>query len=170
MMRLAVAVWALALAAAHPAPHASPPHASPRPQHARAGPPRIVRAVIVSGNGQTAHAYIAGAVKRYDAEFANPLVVRVPAPLPRDGKRYVRFTCVTKGCTFAPTDQPENGKFVERVANVENEYKVEIHRGAFALRVTTEMPTATGTRTVRATPVVYEGERAVTVTFELTSR
>jgi hypothetical protein len=165
MMRLALALAVLALAAAHAAPHATP-----RPKHAGAGPLRLVRAVIVSGTGQTAHAYIAGAAKRYQAEYAAALVVRVPAPLPRDGKRYVRFTCITGGCTFAPTDQPENGKWVERVEGVENAYKVQIDRGAAALRVTTETPTATGTYTVRAEPVVYAGERAAPADFALTGR
>ena len=165
MMRLALAVSVLALAAAQAAPHATP-----HPEQARAGPVRLVRAVIVKGSGQTAHAYIAGAKKRYQAEFSGALVVRVPAPLPRDGKRYVRFTCITGGCTFAPTDQPENGKWIDRVEGVDNEYKVTIAKGIATLRLTTETPTATGTYTVRAEPVVYKGERAVPADFALTAR
>jgi hypothetical protein len=162
MMRVLLAASVLALAAAH----AAPPHAKPH----RASPARALRAVIVSGNAQTAHAYIASGKKRYQTDFPNALVVRVTASPPPGGTRYVVFTCVTNGCTFAPADQPNGGTYVDRVADVDNAYKVKIHNGTAALRVTTEVPVATGTYTVRADPSVQKGERAVPASFQLTAR
>ncbi len=169
MTRLALAALAVVLAAR--AAHAAP-HAPPKPAHA-AQPARaaqLVRAVIVSGDGQSAHAYVTPGRKRYQTEIPSALVVRVPAPAPRKGDRRVHFTCITSGCTFAPTDQPDDGVYVERVDGVDNAYVAKIHKGVAAVRVTIESPAATRAYTVRADPVVQRGERAQPVSFTLTAR
>ena len=132
-----------------------------------------MRATIVSGDRQSAHAYVAGGKAAYRAEFGAALVVRIPSPPRRKEVLHVIFTCVSPNCTFAPTDQPDNGDFVERVKDGEDEsdhaYDVKVHNGVAALRVTVDSP---GLRTVvvRADPVVQNGERAVPASFSLTLR
>ena len=134
---------------------------------------RIVRATIVSGNGQSAHAFVANTKPLYRAEFPAALVVRIPSQPRRKGDFHVIFTCVSPDCTFAATDQPDNGEFLDRVKNGEDEsdhaYDVKIHKGVAALRVTIDSP-ALRTVVVRADPVVQNGERAVPTSFSLTLR
>ena len=164
MMRLTAAAAVLAFAAAHPAPLAKPPHAAPV---------RIVRAAIVSGDGQSAHAYAASGRKRYQSDFPAALVVRIPSQPHRKTFFHVIFTCVTKECTFAPTDQPDHGDFLERVKDggddSPNAYDVKVHNGVAALRVMVEAP-AIENVTVRAQPVTQKGERAVPASFVLHMR
>jgi hypothetical protein len=134
---------------------------------------RIVRATIVSGDGQNAHAYVANGKALYHAEFPAALVVRIPSQPHRKGDFHVIFTCVSPDCTFAPTDQPDKGEFLDRVKNGDDEsdhaYDVRVHNGVAALRVTIESPTLR-TVVVRADPVVQNGERAVPTSFSLTVR
>lgn len=133
----------------------------------------IVRAAIVSGDGQSVHAYVANGKKLYEAEFPATLVVRIPSQPHRKGDFHVIFTCVSPDCTFAQTDQPDKGEFLDRVKHGEDEseiaYDVKVHNGVAALRVTIDSP---GLRTVvvRADPVVQHGERAVPTSFSLTLR
>src|ERR1700736_5873314 len=127
MIRLALAAAVVAFTAgAHPA--AYHPH---RPALT------VVRAVIVGGTPQSAHAYVAPGEKKYYAEFPGTLLVRWSGPKVRDGWRKVRFTCVND-CSFLATDQPDNGTKVDRVADVENAYEAKVVNGVAALRVTIE--------------------------------
>lgn len=165
LARAALAAAALAFAANA--------HAAQRPARTTAAPVRIVRATIVSGNGQIAHAYVANGKRLYEAEFPAALVVRIPAQPPRNDDFHVIFTCVSPDCTFAKSDQPDDGAYLDRVKHgdveSENAYDVKIHAGVAALRVTIDAP-ALRTVVVRADPVVRNGERAVATSFSLTMR
>jgi hypothetical protein len=162
MMRLVLAAWVLALAATHAAPHAKPSH----------GPAAVVRAEIVSGNAQSAHGYVAPAAKLYLTEFPHMLVVRVAGPAPPKGeKRRVRFRCVTKGCVFAPIEQPEeDDRKVERVDPAAYDAAVHAKDGTAAIRVLLQANRPVGTYTVEATPVAGKGERAIPASFTLNTR
>ena len=166
-MRAAAVLAASALTLAATANAAQPA------THAGTAPLRIVRATIVSGDRQTAHAYVANGKKLYQAEFPAALVVKIPSQPHRKGDFHVIFTCVSPDCTFAPTDQPDKGEFLDRVKHGEDEsenaYDVKIHNGVAALRVTIDSP-ALRTVVVRADPVVQSGERAVPTSFSLTVR
>jgi hypothetical protein len=156
--RLAFALAVVALTAgARPSPHGRHPP-----------PIRIVRAEIVSGTPQFAHAYAAPAEKKYYAEFPEALTVRWRGVPSRDGERVVRFTCVTE-CSFRATDQPDQGKHITRVTDVENAYDAKVVGGKAAVRVTVEGDTL-GRYTVRAEPVARRGERPVAGSFVLTLR
>jgi len=163
----ALVLTASAVALAASANAAQPPH-PPRP-----GPVRILRAVVFSGNGQSARAYVANGKKLYEAEFPVTLSVRVPGAPKRKEFFHVIFTCVSPDCTFAASDQPDAGDFLDRVKSgdeeSENAYDVKIHNGVAALRVTVDSP-ALRTVIVRADPVVQHGERAVPAMFRLTLR
>jgi hypothetical protein len=165
LARAALAASALTLAATA--------NAAQPATRAAAAPVRIVQATIVSGNGQSAHAYVANGKRLYEAEFPAALVVRIPSQPPRKGAFHVIFTCVSRGCTFAPTDQPDKGLYLDRVKNgdveSDNAYDVKVYKGVAALRVTIDSPTLR-TVVVRADPVVQNGERAVAASFSLTVR
>jgi hypothetical protein len=152
---LAVVAFALGAAAA-PAPHA-----------ARTAVKKLaaVRAVIVSGDRQRQRAYAALSRPKYDAEFSKTLIVRVSGPQPETGDRLVVFSCVTPGCTFVSTDQPDDGKDVERVGTL---YKVTVVKGRAALNVTLEGDSPASGYIVKAEPSVHDGERAIAATFTLT--
>ena len=151
---LAVAVFALG-AAEKPAAHA--PH---RP----AAHPADVRAEIVSGDRQNLRAYAAASVSKYVADFSKPLVVRVSGPQPRNGDRIVVFRCVTPGCKFASADQPNEGKYVDRVGAV---YKVTVVKGRATLHVTLEGDSPASDYTVTALPSTHDGERPIAASFTL---
>jgi autotransporter adhesin len=141
--------------------------------HATTEPVRVVRAMIVSGDGQSAHAYVANGKRLYEAGFPAALVVRIPSQPQRKEFFHVIFTCVSQGCTFVATDQPDGGEFLDRVKHgdveSDNAYDVKIHNGVAALRVTIDSPTLR-TVVVRADPVVQNGERAVPTSFSLRVR
>ncbi len=158
-MRRALALPVVLLtAAAHPTTHGG-----------QQIPVTVVRAVIVSGTPQSAHAYAAVAEKKYYAEFPHTLLVRWSGPPSRDGSREVQFTCITKGCSFLPTDQPEHGELVDRVPDADDAYDAKVVNGQAALRVTVKGDTL-GTYTIRAEPIAYRRERAVPTFFRLTLR
>ncbi len=159
MMQLVLAASVLALAAAtHPAPRATP------------APPRHVetlRADVVSGNGQTVPAYAAIKESKYIADF-KLLVVRVTGAEAQGDHRRIRFHCVTKGCIFASVDQPDDAKYVFRIDP--STYDARAIKGKATLAVSIEADQPAGTYTVRATPNVVKGERAVGTSFTLTMR
>jgi hypothetical protein len=170
MMRLALAAFMLAFAAAaHPtsAPHDKPPP----PAHAARTPPRHVetlRADIVAGNDQAAPAYVATNASKYVADFRQFLTVRVTGDDVKRNHRRVRYSCETKGCTFVSADQPNNGRFVFPVEHAPA-YDVRVIRGKAVLHVSIEADQPVGTYTVRVTPNVGKGERAVAASFTLTT-
>jgi len=152
----ALAVAAVALgAAAKPAPNAS---------HHAAAKLAGVRAQIVSGNGQNSRAYAAASRSKYDADFPKLLVVRVSGPEPRKGDRIVVFSCATPGCTFLSADQPDEGKYIDRVGAL---YKVTVVEGRATLHVTLEGDSPTSGYIVKAQPSVHDGERAIAASFTL---
>jgi len=164
MMRLALAaavLWLTAAAHADASPHAK---AAP---HVTRAPDRVVRAVIDSGNTQTARAYAEPAKSKYVTEFPTVLKVRVPAWLRDGGARRVRFACVSDGCVLASTDQPNEGKFVDRVNPAA--YDGHITNGTAFVKIAVEADRPGGAYIVRATPRTGQGERAVPATFTLTS-
>jgi hypothetical protein len=126
-----------------------------------------VRVEIVSGNTQTASAYVSPGSKDYVTEFPGLLVARmdgVPPAVPR----HVRYSCVTKGCTFAAADQPNEGKGINHAED--GSYGVGTVSGKSSLRVAIRAVVPAGTYTVRADPVLRKGERGVPATFTLTTR
>jgi hypothetical protein len=153
----AVAALAAAVAAA-----AAPHGAGKRPAM-----PAVVRAGVVSGSGQQARAYVASNVSKYIAEFPKPLVARVSGPPPERGDRIIVFRCTTPGCTFVSAEQPNEGKYVDRVGAV---YKVTVVNGRATLRVSLagDSPAARYTVTAQASP--RGGERAVPASFTLVMR
>ena len=151
----ALAVVTFALGAAKPAPHATRTIAPKR---------AAVRAEIVSGNGQNPLAYAAVSRSKYVADFPKSLVVRVSGPRPKEGERLVVFSCVTPGCAFISTDQPDEGKYIDRVGTL---YKVTVVKGRAALNVTLEGDSPAGDYVVKAEPSVHDGERAVPALFTL---
>jgi hypothetical protein len=84
------------------------------------------RITITSGTPQTARAWVAARANRYEAKFDGALVVQVsPA------KTKVRFRCVTSGCEFPASDQPDT---VTRVDP--NAYDVAAVKGRASIRLT----------------------------------
>jgi hypothetical protein len=158
---LAAALLALAAAAPHHPPHA-------------AKALRPVRAVIVSGNGQTARSYVAQAAKAYDAPFAAPLVVRIEGPTaPKGHPRHVVFTCVR--CVFAPVEQKQFDDGTDHAkredgTTIPSAYDTKPVKGLFGVYVLLEAPVVAGTYRVRAEPVANKGEKAVATWFTLTTR
>ena len=145
--------------------------AAPKPHPARSHRPAAkladVRVTVAAGNDQTAPAYAAISRSKYDTDFPTHLDVRVSGPPPRKGNRTILFTCVTPGCTFLSTDQPEEGKHVDRVGDV---YKVRVVRGHAVLHVTLESDTPVQNYVVSARPSVRPGERAIGTAFTLMAR
>ncbi len=164
--RLAVAASVLALAAAAHAPRAKP---------IPAGPVTVVRAVAISRTAQTGHAYAASAEAKYVTEFPNVLEVGTIPAASKNSERRIRFTCITKPCTFVATEnQPYEAKFIDRLDD--RTYKVRVVDGKASIRLSIEGPEHGGpaqTYTVRAEPSVQKNERnmvAVPVLFTLTTR
>jgi hypothetical protein len=93
-------------------------------QHASAAS----RLRVVSGSGQTAWAYAASTEPGYVTTFARPLVVGVSGrPLVAN----VRFRCVTRGCRFAASIQPDDVKRIDPQT-----YEVRVRSGTATLRPT----------------------------------
>jgi hypothetical protein len=129
---------------------APPAHRKPA---AAAKPATAVRADIVAGTPQSAHAYVAPAAAVYVTEFTRPLVVRVSGT--KNPKIGVRFFCVTKGCELPPQTQPDE---VKRIDPRTFEAQSKDGKATISLTVSTDTP-----RTVEvvAEPVAGPGERAV---------
>lgn len=158
-MRVVIAVAALALAGAAPAHHGKE-----KPKA-----PVLVRAIVVSGSGQSARAFVAASTAGYVTDFPAPLVVRVlPKPKPGD-ERHVKFRCVTDRCTFAAADQPNEGKNVEHVLPWVYDVTVD-GDGKATLRIAVVTRAVGGAVTIRAEPVADDGERAQSATITLTTR
>jgi hypothetical protein len=173
-MRLALAVSVLALAGAgHATPAAQPsaaraakPHPSAKPK-----PLKVVRAIVVSGEGQSAHAYAAPAASAYQTELPKPVVVRVDGPaVPKQHPRHVVFTCVSKDCVFAPAEQYEFNDYTSRAKDdndkeVANAYDARMERGRAGAHLILQGPVPVASYTIRALPVANRGERAVPTFF-----
>ena len=166
MTRLALAVAAIALLAASHADSRKPSHAHPH----RAKPLRVVRALVVSGTPQTATAFVAPGKAKYQTVFPGLLVVRVVGAPKQKQTRHVRYTCLTKGCGFGITDQPNNGKGIDHKTEDGDYYTVEVNNGKAAIRVAIEGDEPAGTYTVQALPDRGYGERTVGAFFTLTTR
>jgi hypothetical protein len=81
---------------------------------------------IKSGTPQTVHAWVAARAKKYELDIPAALVVNVS---PADVK--VRFRCVTPGCEFPPSDQPDSVTRVDASA-----YDVTAKNGAATIKLT----------------------------------
>jgi hypothetical protein len=167
-MRLVPVVLLAALAVALHAP------AGAARAPARAKKPAVpVRAVIVSGDRQTARSYVATAAKAYDAEFRKPLVVRIEGPTPPKGHpRHVVFTC--EKCVFAPVEQHQFDDGTDHAKDddgktIPSAYDTKPVKGHFGVYVLLEAPVVAGTYRVRAEPVANKGEKSVTTWFTLTT-
>jgi hypothetical protein len=164
--RLALALAAIALlAASHANPRKSPSAHLVQPRK----PLRVVRAFVVSGTPQTATAFVAPGEAKYQTTFPGLLVVRVVGAPRQKQKRRVRFTCVTKGCTFGAADQPNKGRDVDHITTDGDYYSAQVNDGKAAIRVMIEANSPLGTYTVAAIPQEGYRERTVGVTFTLTS-
>jgi hypothetical protein len=161
MMRLALAAAALVLTAAAHVPLA------PR---RTAEPAKVVRAQIVSGTPQTARAYVSPSESKYVTEFPALLVVAVNVADRVGKKRRVRFHCETKNCALAAAEQLDNGREVHLLPDDVSTKDADIVKGRASIRIAVEADRPDATYTVTATPIVRKGERAVPVSFRLTSR
>lgn len=166
-MRLVLVASSLALlAATHAAPRAKQPHP------ARSLAP--VRAVIVSGDRQTAHSYVAPGTAAYQAEFAKPLVVRIAGPgTPKGHPRHVVFTC--EHCIFAIAEQHDFADSTDRAKDengkdIPGAYDTRVDHGMAGIYVLLQAPVVAGTYRVRADPVPNAGEKGVATWFTLTTR
>ncbi|HEY0394956.1 MAG TPA: hypothetical protein VGD01_10735 [Candidatus Elarobacter sp.] len=165
-MRLALAVSVLALAGAA--------DAAPAP-HAQRQPLKVVRAIVVSGDRQSAHAYAAPAASAYQSEIPKPVVVRVDGPaVPKQHPRHVVFTCVSKDCVFAPAEQYEFNDYTSRAKDdndkeVANAYDARMEAGRAGAHFILQGPVPVARYTIRALPVANRGERAVPTFFTLTT-
>ncbi len=81
---------------------------------------------IKAGTPQTAQAWVAARADRYETHFDHALVVEVSPP-----KTKVRFRCVTPGCEFPASDQPDNVSRVDPSA-----YDVAGVKGEAAIKLT----------------------------------
>jgi len=85
-----------------------------------------VHIAIQAGTPQTAQAWVAARANRYETKFDKALVVNVtPA------KTKVRFRCITSGCEFPASDQPDNVSRVDPSA-----YDVASVKGQAAIKLT----------------------------------
>jgi len=157
------------------------PRGAAHAAHARANVARIpVRAVVVSGNGQTARSYAAYGTTAYDAAFAKPLVVRIDGPgTPKGHPRHVVFTC--EGCIFAGAEQhefdggddPSTGSEHAKDDNghtIPSAYDTKPVKGRFGVYVVLQAPVPAGTYRVLVQPVANAGERSVPTWFTLVTR
>ncbi|HEX3549475.1 MAG TPA: hypothetical protein VHT53_03830 [Candidatus Elarobacter sp.] len=135
-----------------------------------------MRAFIVSGNHQVAHAYVAPAATTYFSQFSKPVVVRVDGPpVSPEHPWHVVFTCVSPNCTFAGAEQHELYDYTNRAKTddgkeIANAYDARAHDGRAGIYVVIQAPVPAGTYTIRALPVVRPGERAVPAWFTLRTR
>lgn len=86
----------------------------------------VTRIAIASGTPQSAQAWVAARANRYEAKFDGALVVRVSRAITK-----IRFRCVTRGCEFPPSDQPDT---VTRVDP--NAYDVMAVKGQASIKLT----------------------------------
>ncbi len=150
MARLVLIAACASLAGTVSAAHAAPVHARP----ARSAKPAVaVRALIVSGTPQSAHAYAEPAAAKYVTEFTRPLVVRVSGA--KNPKLGVRFSCITRGCELPPQVQPDE---VKRIDPRTFEVQSKDGKASISLTVSTDTPQ---TVEIVAEPVAGPGERAV---------
>lgn len=140
--------------------------ATPPPQ------PVPIQAVVVSGDRQTATAFVAPGEKKYITDFSALLVVRVTAPSPPKGeRRRVRFRCLTPGCAFDPSEQPETDeRKIDHTEPPVYDSDVDRKTGQASVHVAIESDRAVGPYVIEAAPLPRKGERAVPVRFTLTSR
>ena len=152
----AAGLLAVALLGARAAPHRLPQRAA------------VYRAVIVSGSPQRTHAWAASGTAAYVAAFAHALVARVQGPPPAPKQHaHVVFRCACPGAQFVPADQPHDGRDVKK--NDDGTYTVTAADGHAVLNVTIQSATPAATYRIVATPVTEGRDRAVPVTFDLTS-
>jgi hypothetical protein len=86
----------------------------------------LPRLTIKSGSPQTARAWVAARANRYETKFDAALVVTVsPA------KTKVRFRCITRGCEFPASDQPDSVSRVDPGA-----YDVASSKGEASIKLT----------------------------------
>jgi hypothetical protein len=118
----------------------------------------------VSGAPQSAWSYAAIDRAAYDAAFTKPLVVRLIGHHARHA--LVRFTCISRDCELAPSDQPDSVTRVDpRSYNVKSD-----DDGTATISVTLQVDTPS-TNVVRAAPVI--DDKALTrgtADFILTAR
>ena len=129
--------------------------------------PVVVRAVVVSGDKQQAHAYAAAGSKAYLTEFPQPLVVRIEGGSADHGARLVRFRCTTPGCVFPPVDADAEPKSLERHGQT---LVVAVENGRAQIRAFVRAQNPAVTYTIVAEPVNDNSERAVAATFTIVSR
>jgi hypothetical protein len=86
----------------------------------------VPRISIKSGTPQTAQAWVAARANRYETKFDAALVVRV-AP----AKTKVRFRCITRGCEFPASDQPDSVSRVDA-----STYDVASAKGEASIKLT----------------------------------
>jgi len=131
---------------------------------ATAAAPRPFRVYAVSGAPQSAWSYAAIDRAAYDAAFTTPLVVRLLGHHARHA--VVRFTCITRDCALAQSDQPDS---VTRVDPRSYDVKSD-DDGTASISVTLQVDTPS-TNVVRAAPVVDGTPLARgTADFVLTAR
>ncbi|MGD1065637.1 MAG: hypothetical protein ABR975_02370 [Vulcanimicrobiaceae bacterium] len=112
---------------------------------AAAAPPYLLHAV--SGAPQSAWSYAAIDRAAYDAAFTKPLVVRLIGH--HASHAVVRFTCISRDCELAPSEQPDSVTRVDpRSYNVKSD-----DDGTATISVTLQVDTP-GTNVVRAAPVI----------------
>ena len=84
-----------------------------------------LRLTVRAGSPQTATAWVAARANRYEAKFDHALVVD-GAP----NKMKIRFRCITKGCEFPASDQPDTvtrvGPAAYDVASVKGEATIKL--------------------------------------------
>lgn len=100
-----------------------------------------VRIAVKSGTPQSARAWAASGANVYETAFDQALVVTVS---PADTR--VRFRCVTPGCIFPPSDQPDG---VDRVDT--SAFDVASDKGIASIKLVVRS-VSTGSVTVVATP------------------
>ena len=139
-----------------------------------------MRAVIVSGDGQTAGSFVAYGAAAYDAKFAKPLVVRIEGPgTPKGHPRHVVFTC--ERCVFAGAEQHEfDGGTDPNIGSahakdedgktIPSAYDSKPVKGRFGIYVVLEASVPAGRYRVRAEPVANKGEKSVPTWFTLTTQ
>ncbi len=81
---------------------------------------------IKSGSPQTVHAWVAAREKKYEMDIPAALVVNVSPD-----KTKIRFRCITPGCEFPPSDQPESVSRVDASA-----YDVAAAKGEASIKLT----------------------------------
>jgi hypothetical protein len=104
------------------------------------------RIAVVSGTPQSAHAWVAPRANRYETKFDAALVVSVSPP-----ETKVRFRCVTRGCEFPASEQPETVTRVDA-----STYDVAAAKGQAAIKLTV-WTVAPETVTVVARPAEEDG-------------